>query len=247
MDIEKTEKNRREIANEILNAEFIPEDGAWTPEAKTTTKITDRLNERGVEAWERLVKRTIQLLAGTDKLTGGQDGFTAEDTRWRPEDGKITTALLEAFTQKLIPPSPAAGLFLRAGLNPKWGIRLARTWQRGEISMLEDEQAKRLESIEKAVGSFMLSVEAQVAGGGSLGYREAGEWMDELLSELNGRLPEAVKISDKTGSGGELFWEDLHKKVLQPAGVVEVVNFNDSVKFAGDFDPNEGESPFTSA
>lgn len=97
---------------------------AWRLDERSATRLEMWSGYTPTGGWGGLVA----LAAGTPMIHATRQEFRVVDTR--PIIGKgheeCRRMLLETFTEMLVPPSIASGLFMMVGLHPAWGLRVAK-------------------------------------------------------------------------------------------------------------------------
>lgn len=96
--------------------------GPWNPALHHYENIAEQ-----TDTTVDKVSSIIPLLADGDILQAGSDEFSIADDYSIPEN--LEEHLLQNFTQRLIPPKLAAGMFIAANIHPSEGIRVANNWQ----------------------------------------------------------------------------------------------------------------------
>jgi hypothetical protein len=129
----------------------LPTVAAWQLEPLVAERLRQETGFSPCGGWCKLVA----LLAGTDFLDATKTGFVLGARQELPHE-LTKTLLIEAFTQKLVPPTTAASTFLALGVHPAWGLRLAWQIQHGDDEAIRDVFAtERLAILEEVVATFL--------------------------------------------------------------------------------------------
>lgn len=147
-----------DLCNYITNNDDLANEGAWRLKPIESRRLENELKYRPEGGWSALVA----LLCGTGVLRATRNGFTLGPNAfpcWTKREA--TSKLLAAFTEKLVPPSVAAGLFISINLHPAWGLKVAHKLHLPQDAQVADrggDEELFPKMIEKAVQDQILAV-----------------------------------------------------------------------------------------
>lgn len=98
--------------------------GAWRMEARYCQELEQSTGYVPPGGWHGLAS----ILVGCGVLDVSAEGFIMKQSPAQlgaMSASALQRQMIEALSQRLIPPTTAAGLFLLMGLHPAWGLRLA--------------------------------------------------------------------------------------------------------------------------
>jgi|SRR5690554_2495133 len=101
-------------------------EGAWQLDAQVSRRLEKLHDTSPPGGWARL----CALCCGCGILRPARTAFEpslAMDEALALDDAALRRRLCEAFTQKLVPPASAAGLFMMLGIHPAWGLWVAHS------------------------------------------------------------------------------------------------------------------------
>jgi hypothetical protein len=141
-----------DLLGHALTRKSLATEGVWRLHREEVWRLEQATGYRPPSGWKKL----CALAAGCGVLTARSEDFvpaarleTIED--WGPARTRIE--LLEAFSQRLVPPAAAAALFLLLGIHPLWGLRLAHRVHRsgGPCSSADDIEAQLVDRVDEMV------------------------------------------------------------------------------------------------
>jgi hypothetical protein len=138
---------------DVASEEGLTTSGAWRISQEAATRMEHRTGYRPPGGWRRLAA----LAAGAPILKAKRELFAlSDDTPWRDwDEGQTRRELVEAFSQGLVPPTTAAGLFIMLGVHPAWGVHVAHRARKAGESDLEASKmfpTSTLETVHEVVG-----------------------------------------------------------------------------------------------
>jgi len=230
-------------------------EGMWRLDSRYARRLTQRTGDTPAGGWAGLAA----CASGGGILRAKREGLVADMSvcdlvEWTEADAR--RHLLESFTERLVPPAVAAGLFILIGIHPAWGLRIAhraheKSRDRGEKTPAPEkgwtDETLFPQAIADAGHDAVFGAIAAMVG--ILRSLEGNKRYDigalsNLLSSICGGIREEVERSAELSDGLDLFpvmrksggaancrcldfcMTDLLDGWLVPAGAAQ--RFNDS-------------------
>lgn len=115
-----------QLLGHALNEGQFEAEGAWQLDTRVSRRLEKLHNTSPPGGWARL----CALCCGCGILRPARAAFEpslALKDVLALDDARLRRRLCEAFTQKLVPPASAAGLFMMLGIHPAWGLWVAHS------------------------------------------------------------------------------------------------------------------------